>query len=51
MKRLELILTITLCILQMTSSGCAADSPLGVFGNANMDDTINEKDIASHISH
>ena len=43
MNRLALILVM---MSQTTLAVCAADYTLGIFGNANMDDTIDENDIA-----
>jgi iron complex transport system substrate-binding protein len=46
MKQLVLILVMMLCMSQAALPACAADYALGIFGNANMDDTIDEKDVA-----
>ncbi|HQI68361.1 MAG TPA: hypothetical protein P5045_08325 [Methanothrix sp.] len=47
MERLALILAMMACISLVTSPATAADYTLGIFGNANMDDTIDEKDGSS----
>lgn len=46
MRQLDLILAVMLCASQATLIAGAADYTLGIFGNANMDDAINEDDIA-----
>jgi|WetSurMetagenome_2_1015567.scaffolds.fasta_scaffold02027_4 iron complex transport system substrate-binding protein len=45
MRAYVLILVMMSCLLQVALPTGTADSSLGVFGNANMDDTIDEKDI------
>lgn len=46
MNLLALILVIIACVSQAALIACATDYTLGIFGNANMDSTINEKDVA-----
>ena len=46
MKQMALILVMMSCMTQAALTECAAEYTLGIFGNANMDDTIDEKDIA-----
>lgn len=46
MKLLDLILATMLCMLQAALPAVGTDYTLGIFGNANMDDTIDENDVA-----
>lgn len=46
MRRLALMMIVMSYILQTVSTAYAADYTLDIFGNANMDDTIDEKDVA-----
>lgn len=43
---MRLVMAMALCVLFSIQSGIAYDFTLGIFGNANMDDTIDESDIA-----
>lgn len=43
---MRLMMTMALCVLFSIQSGIAYNFALGIFGNANMDDTIDESDIA-----
>ncbi len=45
MRLFTLVLVIMWCISQAALSASMADYTLGIFGNANMDDTIDEQDI------
>lgn len=41
---MRLVMAMGLCVLFSIQSGIAYDFTLGIFGNANMDDTIDESD-------
>ncbi len=45
MKLNTILVGITLCLLLLASSAAASDYTLGIFGNANEDDTINMQDV------
>ncbi|MCK9566555.1 MAG: hypothetical protein M0Q43_10965, partial [Methanothrix sp.] len=40
------ILFLALALMQSVMAGMASDHALGIYGNANMDDTVDEKDVA-----
>jgi len=46
MRRMICILAMVLCVPLLVAPGGASDYALGIYGNANMDDTIDEADIA-----
>jgi len=46
MKRLALVCVMSLCMLQGLTPAIAYDFTLKIFGNANMDDVVNESDIS-----